>query len=140
MTARALVPLITSNDLTSTVVDILSFPTDASQNEIHGRLLQVQFLLRGHLYNPSLREPLIDFGKRVPSLLEAILVEAASGKFSNMTYALLLDLVSEFFFDGAWLTVERDNSIMKGCMKRPCLYESILIVLTYSSARSDACL
>ncbi|KAG0369393.1 hypothetical protein BGZ54_010051 [Gamsiella multidivaricata] len=51
MAARALTPLIASRKLMNLVVDILHGCSKAniSQNEIHGLLVQVQFLLRGHL-------------------------------------------------------------------------------------------
>ncbi|KAF9963955.1 hypothetical protein BGZ70_007081 [Mortierella alpina] len=51
MAARALTPLIASRDLMALVVDVLQgcLKAPISQNEIHGLLVQVQFLLRGHL-------------------------------------------------------------------------------------------
>ncbi|KAF9574599.1 hypothetical protein EC968_006013 [Mortierella alpina] len=51
MAARALTPLIASRDLMALVVDVLQgcLKVPISQNEIHGLLVQVQFLLRGHL-------------------------------------------------------------------------------------------
>ncbi|KAF9430596.1 hypothetical protein BGZ94_005769 [Podila epigama] len=51
MAARALVPLIASRDVMDVIVDILQgcLKSPITQNEIHGLLVQVQFLLRGHL-------------------------------------------------------------------------------------------
>ncbi|KAG0183361.1 hypothetical protein DFQ28_008852 [Apophysomyces sp. BC1034] len=103
MTARALVPLVSSTDLVPTVVQLLTLHEQLTQNEIHGRLLQVQFLLRGHLYQSSLREPLLEFAKTVPSIILASLGVWREYKLNHMTHALLLDIVGEFFFDCKWI-------------------------------------
>ncbi|KAG0204956.1 hypothetical protein BGX28_003257 [Mortierella sp. GBA30] len=58
MAARALIPLIASRDLMDLVVDILQgcLKAQISQNEIHGLLVQVQFLLRGHLLGEGIAD------------------------------------------------------------------------------------
>ncbi|KAI8146003.1 putative death-receptor fusion protein-domain-containing protein [Fennellomyces sp. T-0311] len=111
MAARALVPLIPSSELVQTVLMLLDVPNVATQNEIHGRLLQVQFLLRGHLYHSGLRDNLFDFIKRVPPAMLATVMCAEM--ISRVTYALLLDIISEFFFDCSWVSSDRDQGIIE---------------------------
>ncbi|KAI9318499.1 putative death-receptor fusion protein-domain-containing protein [Dichotomocladium elegans] len=106
MAARALVPLITSADLVQTILNLLDIPEAIGQNEIHGRLLQTQFLLRGHAYHPLLKDVLVSLLKHVPQAFQRLLVR--QGTMSRMTYALLLDICSEFFFDCAWIRADRD--------------------------------
>ncbi|KAI7853486.1 putative death-receptor fusion protein-domain-containing protein [Circinella umbellata] len=111
MAARALVPLIPSSELVQTTLMLLDVPSKSTQNEIHGRLLQVQFLLRGHLYHTSLRDHLFDFIKRVPAAIQATV--ACADLLSRITYALLLDIISEFFFDCAWIFIDRDQGVVE---------------------------
>jgi hypothetical protein len=49
MAARAIVPLIPSNDLIVTCTKLISESVMSNQNELHGRLVQIQYLMRGHL-------------------------------------------------------------------------------------------
>lgn len=114
MAARALVPLIASSDIVRMVLDLLAFPKNITQNEIHGRLLQVQFLLRGHLYQPNLREVLFDFVQEVPSSLLNVLEVGRTGRLSNMSYALCLDIIGEFFYECTWISADRDQGIVQG--------------------------
>ncbi|KAI9479552.1 putative death-receptor fusion protein-domain-containing protein [Zychaea mexicana] len=111
MAARALVPLISSSDLAQTVLMLLDVPQESTQNEIHGRLLQVQFLLRGHLYHPGLRDHLFDFVKRIPAAMLATVL--CANMLSRVTYALLLDIISEFFFDCSWISTDRDQGLIQ---------------------------
>ncbi|KAI9264395.1 putative death-receptor fusion protein-domain-containing protein [Phascolomyces articulosus] len=111
MAARALVPLIPSSELVQTTIMLLDVPNESTQNEIHGRLLQVQFLLRGHLYHPGLREHLFDFIKHVPAAIQATV--ACADMLSRVTYALLLDIISEFIFDRVWLSADRDEGLIQ---------------------------
>ena len=123
MAARALVPLIPSSKLVQTVLMLLDVPNEVTQNEVHGRLLQVQFLLRGHLYNPSLRDDLFDFIKQIPSAMLATVM--CADMISRVTYALLLDIISEFFFDCSWISADRDQGFIDGITafgKQPFYY------------------
>lgn len=49
MAARAIVPLIPSNGLISTCTKLINESVTSNQNELHGKLTQVQYLMRGHL-------------------------------------------------------------------------------------------
>jgi len=49
MSAIAIIPLIQSNDLIATCTNLLIEGSMSNQNESHGRLVQVQHLMRGHL-------------------------------------------------------------------------------------------
>lgn len=61
MAARALIPLVASRDLMDLVVDILQgcLKAQISQNETHGLLVQVQFLLRGHLLSEGVADRVV---------------------------------------------------------------------------------
>lgn len=112
MAARALVPLIPSSDLVERILELLDMPQDTCQNEIHGRLLQVQFLLRGHAYHPSLKDILTDLIKRVPAAIVILLQRSQS--INRVAYALLLDICNEFFFECDWMRVDREPAFIQG--------------------------
>ncbi|KAI8366706.1 putative death-receptor fusion protein-domain-containing protein [Radiomyces spectabilis] len=103
MAARALVPLIPFTKLVPTISELLTLDKDQSQNEIHGHLLQVQFLLRGHLYHTEITDVVTQFVKDAPRSFMRLSDTVFSNKLSNMTSALLLDIVGEFFFRCAWI-------------------------------------
>ncbi|KAI9028199.1 putative death-receptor fusion protein-domain-containing protein [Phycomyces nitens] len=112
MAARALVPLVPLVNLTKTVSELLTFTKNLSQNEIHGRLLQVQFLLRGHLYSSLPEEILAEFFAVVPSSITIAFELLFSSNVSCMTQALVLDIIAEFFFDCAWMDTDKDGNIV----------------------------
>ena len=112
MAARALVPLIPSSELVDRILELLDMPQETSQNEIHGRLLQVQFLLRGHAYHPSLKDVLVDLIKQVPTAIVLLLQHLKS--MNRVAYALLLDICSEFFFECKWMRVDREPAFIQG--------------------------
>ena len=120
MAARALVPLIPSSELVQTILMLLDVPNESTQNEIHGRLLQVQFLLRGHLYHTGLKDHLFDFIERIPAAIQATV--ACADLLSRITYALLLDIISEFFFDHTWISTDRDQEVVQGKNNNHDLY------------------
>ncbi|KAF7721980.1 hypothetical protein EC973_003893 [Apophysomyces ossiformis] len=114
MAARALVPLVSSTNLVQTTVQLLTLDEQLSQNEIHGRLLQVQFLLRGHLYQNPLQDSLIEFIKSVPPAILASIDMLRGYKLSYMTHALLLEIVREFFLACNWIEKGARNEFLEG--------------------------
>ncbi|KAL0077011.1 putative death-receptor fusion protein-domain-containing protein [Phycomyces blakesleeanus] len=113
MAARALVPLVPLVDLTKTVSELLTFNQRLSQNEIHGRLLQVQFLLRGHLYSNLPDEVLVEFFNVIPSSVAVAFELLFSNSVSCMTQALLLEIIGEFFFECTWMYADKDGKAVK---------------------------
>ncbi|RUS30332.1 hypothetical protein BC938DRAFT_479538 [Jimgerdemannia flammicorona] len=105
MTARALVPLIASTNLVPTVIRVLDSCSLTSQNELHGRLLQVQFLLRGHLYNVTSHEVMEDFVTHLPRVIASKLDILMPANPCNITRALMLDIITEFFIDSRWINL-----------------------------------
>lgn len=114
MAARALVPLISSAQIVNEVLSLLDISQGVTQNQMHGRLFQVQFLLRGHLYNLNMRDVLLHFLQAVPDALLRLLDLAFANKLSQITVALLLDIIDEFFIDGSWIKHDRDQSMVAG--------------------------
>lgn len=104
MAARALVPLVL--EVVPTVKYLFGITNTSTQNEIHGRLLQVQFLLRGHFYTGSenMMQAYREFIQEMPDLMMCMLTLLREQRFCNMNSALLLNIVSEFFFDTKWMT------------------------------------
>lgn len=104
MAARALVPLVL--EVVPTIKYLIQITHTTTQNEIHGRLLQLQFLLRGHFYASS--DAAVgsyhQFIKDMPELMSHALELLREKRFCNMNGALLLNIVSEFFFDTKWMT------------------------------------
>ncbi|KAI7864734.1 putative death-receptor fusion protein-domain-containing protein [Spinellus fusiger] len=117
MAARALVPLIPSVELVCTLAGLLDFGAQFSQNELHGQCLQIQYLLRGHLYNSILKEDLIEFMKTIPRLMKSSFEVIFSHNVSYMTRALLLDILGEFFFDCTWIHVDRTEKEVEDILK-----------------------
>jgi hypothetical protein len=101
MAARALVPLVVS--IVPIVHDLLEVTPALSQNEIHGRFLQAQFLLRGHFYSHQPKTRLAPFIEQTPQLVLNLLPAFAQDRFCHMNSATLLTLVNEFFIETKWL-------------------------------------
>ncbi|CEP08348.1 hypothetical protein [Parasitella parasitica] len=104
MAARALVPLV--QDVVPTIQQLLYMcaTETTTQNEIHGRLLQVQFLWRGHACNAAIKS-MLQFVRDMPAPILSLL-DLLSRKptfFCNMNSALLLSIVSEFFVETSWM-------------------------------------
>jgi thyroid adenoma-associated protein len=99
MAARALVPLISSDSIVSTVTETLKSCNPANQNELHGKLLQCQYLLRGHLHKRDSIELWTSFVREVPETLMAKLQDLIVLNECPMTVALLLDIILEFFIE-----------------------------------------
>ncbi|OZJ04117.1 hypothetical protein BZG36_02864 [Bifiguratus adelaidae] len=71
MAARALVPLIPSSQVVNTSLEILAQCELDNQNQLHGNLLQVQYLLQGHLYSIATDEILSEFVQSANSIFVA---------------------------------------------------------------------
>ncbi|ORZ21579.1 putative death-receptor fusion protein-domain-containing protein [Absidia repens] len=109
MAARALVPLIPS---TSSLVEMLGGLLDwgkgLTQNDIHGRLMQVQFLLRGHLYQGETSESTaLELIKSLSGVLTHCLTLV--NQLDEVSRSLLLDIIAEFCLDCKWM-YEGDRS------------------------------
>lgn len=113
MAARALVPLVV--DVVPTIKYLLQISNTTTQNEIHGRLLQVKFLLRGHFYTGTDSAAYLQFINDLPSTMIDILTLLSEKRFCNMNSALILDIISEFFFDNRWMsTGGKDKEMTSG--------------------------
>ncbi|KAI8979250.1 putative death-receptor fusion protein-domain-containing protein [Mycotypha africana] len=112
MAARALVPLV--SNVTPTLEKLFDIPEQSTQNEIHGRLLQVQFLLRGHFStsNSSINV-LIQFVKALPVMVEKIINRLKGGYLCNMNSALLLNILNEFAFGTEWINSGQEDDKLK---------------------------
>ncbi|KAI9474087.1 MAG: putative death-receptor fusion protein-domain-containing protein [Benjaminiella poitrasii] len=107
MAARALVPLVL--DVAPVIKQLMSFPDQITQNEIHGRLLQVQFLLRGHFYSNNGNASFVEFINDMPDVMLNLLYDR---QLCNINCALLLNIIGEFFFDTKWIT-GKDEAVAK---------------------------
>lgn len=97
MAARALVPLVSSEGVVKAVFDILTSCDPAAQNQLHGKLLQCQFLLRGHLNKGESINLWTSCMKEIPSVLLSMLQRLLFLNNCPITAALLLDIILEFF-------------------------------------------
>ncbi|KAK9692472.1 hypothetical protein K7432_014313 [Basidiobolus ranarum] len=104
MAARALVPLVVTNDLVTTIEMLWSDINIQSQNKLHGRLVQLLSLLRGHLYdvvNYEVQKDVINcIAVHFQSKLRLLLGDNKCG----ITRAVFYDMMSEFVFEPAWIT------------------------------------
>ncbi|KAF9917861.1 hypothetical protein BX616_011056 [Lobosporangium transversale] len=112
MAARALIPLIASRDLMDLVLDILQGclrPT-ISQNETHGLLVQVQFLLRGHLLGEGVADRVVRrsfvtrFAEMFGPVSEHVLKTGCS-----INQWMILSICTEFIFGQDW--IGQDNTV-----------------------------
>ncbi|GAA5795031.1 hypothetical protein HPULCUR_000382 [Helicostylum pulchrum] len=117
MAARALVPLVLH--VVPTIKHLLQISNTTTQNEIHGRLLQVQFLSRGHLYTSSDSIACYrQFISELPEWVSCWLQLLCESRFCNMNSALLLNILSEFFFDTKWMTTGgKDKEVTEELIK-----------------------
>ncbi|RCH87920.1 hypothetical protein CU098_000597, partial [Rhizopus stolonifer] len=110
MAARALVPLV--SDIVPTVQELLVLST--TQNEIHGRLLQVQFLLRGHFYSPKdTKDMHTQFIEHMPSVFHQALKQCS--EWCPMNTALFLDILYEFCVETTWIKDASLNELASTC-------------------------
>ncbi|KAG0232556.1 putative death-receptor fusion protein-domain-containing protein [Mortierella sp. GBAus27b] len=116
MAARALIPLIASRDMMDLVVDILKncMKPKILQNEIHGLLVQVQFLLRGHLLSEGVADRKVrqSFVTRFAGALGPV-TERVLKAGCDMNRWMILSLYTEFILGQEWMgssSVESDVS------------------------------
>ncbi|CAO3590067.1 unnamed protein product [Absidia cylindrospora] len=109
MAARALVPLIPStSSLVVMLGGLLDWDKSLTQNDIHGRLMQVQFLLRGHLYQGETSESTaLELIKSLSGVLTHCLTLV--NQLDEVSRSLLLDIIAEFCLDCKWM-YEDDRS------------------------------
>jgi hypothetical protein len=106
MAARALIPLIAARNMMDLVVDILQSCTkpDILQNETHGLLVQVQFLLRGHLLNEGVADRIVrhSFVTRFADALGPV-TERVLKTGCPMNRWMILSLYAEFILGQEWM-------------------------------------
>ncbi|GBC02144.1 hypothetical protein RclHR1_04480008 [Rhizophagus clarus] len=108
--ARAIVPLIPSNDLIVTCTKLINEGVMSNQNELHGRLVQVQYLLRGHLRsNVANFDIMKDFIVKMAPIFKSKIYFAFGKNSCNITRCLYLDILYEFVIDGKWIFIEQDK-------------------------------
>ncbi|ORY05607.1 hypothetical protein K493DRAFT_274843 [Basidiobolus meristosporus CBS 931.73] len=103
MAARALVPLIVSNDLVKTIETLWKDVDLVSQNKLHGRLVQLLSLLRGHLYSVANHEIRKDVIVAISSLFQAKINLLLGINRCSVTRAVFYDIVSEFILEPSWI-------------------------------------
>ncbi|ORX88334.1 hypothetical protein K493DRAFT_306724 [Basidiobolus meristosporus CBS 931.73] len=108
MAARALVPLVVSNDLVKTIVHLWEDIDIQSQNKLHGRLVQLLFLLRGHLYHVANHEVRRNVITCVAELFRSKVKLLLGDNKCSITRAVFYDIISEFVFEPVW--IQSDNT------------------------------
>ncbi|KAG0088140.1 hypothetical protein BGZ92_006556 [Podila epicladia] len=106
MAARALIPLVASRDLMDLIVDILQgcMKYPVTQNEIHGLLVQVQFLLRGHLLGEGVadREVRRDFVTRFAAAIGPV-TQRVLRQGCQLNQWMILSIHAEFVLGEDWM-------------------------------------
>ncbi|KAF9214250.1 hypothetical protein BGZ59_004046 [Podila verticillata] len=106
MAARALIPLVASRDLMDLIVDILQgcMKSPIIQNEIHGLLVQVQFLLRGHLLGEGVadREVRRDFVTRFAAAIVPV-TQRVLRQGCPLNQWMILSIHAEFVLGEDWM-------------------------------------
>ncbi|KAG0333581.1 hypothetical protein BG000_009041 [Podila horticola] len=106
MAARALIPLVASRDLMDLIVDILQgcMKSPITQNEIHGLLVQVQFLLRGHLLGEGVadREVRRDFVTRFALAIGPV-TQRVLRQGCQLNQWMILSIHAEFVLGEDWM-------------------------------------
>lgn len=122
MAARALVPLIPStSSLVVTIAELLKWDEKVTQNDIHGRLMQVQFLLRCHLYQGTTADAtLLELVKSLSGVLVQCLLVV--NQLNPISQALLLDIISEFCLDCNWIHEDKSAQLINGKRSRSRLH------------------
>ncbi|KAI9146439.1 putative death-receptor fusion protein-domain-containing protein [Paraphysoderma sedebokerense] len=103
MSARALVPLISSDKLVETCIGILENANLANQNGLHGSLLQMLFLLQGHLSrvaNKEVKQALIRF---IPPILVKRIHDFLVVNRCNVTRKIFVQIIHYLLFDNTWV-------------------------------------
>ncbi|KAG0379534.1 hypothetical protein BGX24_012779 [Mortierella sp. AD032] len=106
MAARALIPLIASRDLMNWIVDILQgcAKDNISQNEVHGLLVQVQFLLRGHLLGEGVADRVVrqSFVTRFADVFGPV-TERVLKTGCQLNRWMVLSIYAEFVLGESWM-------------------------------------
>lgn len=106
MAARALIPLIASRDLMDWIVDILQgcAKDKISQNEVHGLLVQVQFLLRGHLLGEGVADRVVrkSFVTRFAAVFGPV-TERVLKTGCQLNRWMVLSIYAEFVLGESWM-------------------------------------
>lgn len=107
---RALVSLITSNEIIDTVQQIVkeSWSTK-NQNAFHGGLMQVKFLLRGHLKSCGIKIKQEFITTMIPLFKEKLYLLKKENNSCDVTRALMLEVLEETFIDLNWFTINEDE-------------------------------
>ncbi|CAG8788491.1 4282_t:CDS:2, partial [Acaulospora morrowiae] len=103
MSASSLIPLIASHDLVRSYTEILSSCGISNQNKLHGCLVQLQYLMRGHLASNVAG---IDIGPIFLSKVDQLLYKNSC----ELTRYLFLCIMDEFVFDAKWISGEPDKA------------------------------
>ncbi|CAG8542666.1 17838_t:CDS:10 [Funneliformis caledonium] len=147
MAARAIVPLIPSNDLLVTCINLLNEASMSNQNELHGRLVQVQYLMRGHLRgNVANFDIMKDVIIKMAPVFWSKIRFASRENSCNVTRYLFLDILYEFVFNSNWIFIEQDKRLeLLGLMDdkfseiRQFLFDMSLCDLPNTSRNTDFC-
>ncbi|KAF9907416.1 hypothetical protein EC991_010977 [Linnemannia zychae] len=106
MAARALIPLVASRDLMEWIVDILQgcSKDNISQNEVHGLLVQVQFLLRGHLLGEGVADRVVrqSFVKCFADVFGPV-TERVLKSGCQLNRWMVLSIYAEFVLGESWM-------------------------------------
>ncbi|KAK9727349.1 hypothetical protein K7432_001927 [Basidiobolus ranarum] len=111
MAARALVPLVVSNDLVKIIETLWNDIDLKSQNKLHGRLVQLLSLLRGHLYsvaNHTIRQDVIN---SISVLFQSKLKLLLGDNQCSITRAVFYDIVSEFILEPNWIKQNQPEQV-----------------------------
>ncbi|CAG8532225.1 14306_t:CDS:10, partial [Dentiscutata heterogama] len=110
MSARSLIPLIASQDLILTCTELFNACEISNQNELHGRLVQIQYLMRGHL---SRNLTGFDLTKEFINKMELMIMPKIPvicyQNPCEITKSLFLEIMNEFIFDSKWILNEQDK-------------------------------
>ncbi|ORX88141.1 hypothetical protein BCR32DRAFT_263817 [Anaeromyces robustus] len=107
---RALVSLISSNELIDLIENIITESwSTKNQNAFHGGLMQVKFLLRGHLKSCGIKIKQEFLEKIIPLLSKKLYLLKKEYNQCNVTRALMLEVLEETFIDLGWLITNEDE-------------------------------
>ncbi|CAG8671635.1 18895_t:CDS:10 [Gigaspora margarita] len=110
MSARSLVPLIASQDLIITCTELFNACEISNQNELHGRLVQIQYLMRGHLSRNLTGFDLTkEFINKMELMIMSKIPVICYQNPCDITKLLFLEIMNEFVFDSKWILNEQDK-------------------------------
>ncbi|OUM61283.1 hypothetical protein PIROE2DRAFT_62599 [Piromyces sp. E2] len=107
---RALVSLISSTEMIGLLEEIISDSwSTKNQNAFHGGLMQVRFILRGHLKSCGIKIKQEFVEKIIPLLRKKLYLLERKENGCDVTRALMLDVIEETFIDLNWLCIHDDE-------------------------------